>query len=201
VVNSGDAKKEQLKLAWADGTNAPLETYVPPGQSRILQLPPAGANQGELRLIGDDEDFDNRLYWVGTRQAHVNVAYLGTEADKDTAQPRCADHSAGGFEYAVGDFERLDGDASPYRWDRAGGAEIVRLCRGDFRTAEPRAPFLRRGFRAKIFVIGGHRFYASSVQAVSATLRRYISGSTDAWTCSKFRMRACWRASMTGTPR
>jgi aerotolerance regulator-like protein/VWA domain-containing protein len=87
VVNSGDARKEQFKIAWAGGTNAPIETYVPPGQSRILQLPPVEARSGQLILTGDDEDFDNHLYWVGARQAQVNVAYLGTEAENDTAQP------------------------------------------------------------------------------------------------------------------
>jgi hypothetical protein len=87
VVNASDAKKEQFRIAWAGGTNAPVETYVPPGQSRILQLPLIEARSGELRLIGDDEDFDNRLFWIGTRQAHVNVAYVGTDPENDTAQP------------------------------------------------------------------------------------------------------------------
>jgi len=87
VVNSGDAKKEQFKIAWIGGTNAPIETYVPPGQSRILQLPPAGPNQGQLMLSGDDEEFDNRLYWVGARQSQIYIPYLGSETEDDTAQP------------------------------------------------------------------------------------------------------------------
>jgi hypothetical protein len=87
VVNSSDARKEQFKISWVGATNPPLETYVPPGQSRILQLPPIEARSGELKLTGDDEDFDNRLFWIGTRQAHVNVAYLGSEAENDTTRP------------------------------------------------------------------------------------------------------------------
>ncbi|HTD86020.1 MAG TPA: BatA domain-containing protein, partial [Candidatus Binatia bacterium] len=87
IVNSSDSKKEQFKITWVAGTNAPIETYVPPGQSRILQLPPAGPSQGQLLLTGDDEDFDDRLYWVGAHQSRINVPYLGAEAEDDTAQP------------------------------------------------------------------------------------------------------------------
>lgn len=87
VVNASDSKREQFKLTWVGGTNAPIETYVPAGQSRIIQLPPHSQRSGELRLIGDEEDFDNHLYWVGTRQTRVEVAYLGSEAETDTAQP------------------------------------------------------------------------------------------------------------------
>ena len=87
IVNSSDSRKEQFKVVWIAGTNAPIETYVPPGQSRILQLPPGGPAQGELLLSGDDEGFDNRLYWVATRQSHVEIPYLGTEEEADTTQP------------------------------------------------------------------------------------------------------------------
>ena len=87
IMNSGDSKREQFKIAWVHGTNAPIETYVPPGQNRILQVPAGGPGQGQLLLSGDDEDFDNRLYWVGAHQSHINVPYLGTEAEDDTTQP------------------------------------------------------------------------------------------------------------------
>src|SRR6185436_939583 len=87
IVNSSDAKKEQFKITWVDSTNLPIQTYVPPGQSRMLQFPPAISTHGQLALIGDDEDFDNHLYWAGTRQTQINVTYLGTEADNDTTQP------------------------------------------------------------------------------------------------------------------
>lgn len=87
VVNSSDSKKEQFKIAWLGRTNTPIETYVPPGQSRILQLPPRGATQGQLLLTGDDDDFDNKLYWVGAHQSQINVPYLGTEPEDDTTQP------------------------------------------------------------------------------------------------------------------
>ncbi len=87
VANSSDAKKEQFKVAWIGGTNPPVETYVPPGQSRILQLPPGAPNHGQVLLTGDDEDFDNRLFFLATRQAQVTVPYLGTEKEEDTGQP------------------------------------------------------------------------------------------------------------------
>ena len=87
IVNSGDAKKEQFKLNWVGSTNPPIETYVPPGQSRILQLPATRQTHGEMRLIGDEEGFDNRLFWAGARQAHIDVGYFGSETESDTTQP------------------------------------------------------------------------------------------------------------------
>ncbi|HKQ40128.1 MAG TPA: BatA domain-containing protein, partial [Verrucomicrobiae bacterium] len=87
VANSSDSKKEQFKIAWVGGTNSPLETYVPPGQSRILQLPPGSPGQGQLLMTGDEQDFDNKLYWVGARQSQINVPYLGMETEEDAVQP------------------------------------------------------------------------------------------------------------------
>ena len=87
IVNSSDAKKEQFRINWLGSTNPPIETYVPPGQSRILQLPATEQSRGELLLTGDDESFDNRLFWIGTRQSHIDVGYLGSESESDTAQP------------------------------------------------------------------------------------------------------------------
>ena len=45
VSNSADAKREQFKVGWlrSDGNGflgAPTDIYVPPGQSRIVSLPP-----------------------------------------------------------------------------------------------------------------------------------------------------------------
>jgi len=87
VINSSDSKKEQFKITWIGATNAPIEAYVPPGQSRMLQFPVGIAAHGQLALIGDDEDFDNHLYWAGTPQAQINVAYFGSEPENDTTQP------------------------------------------------------------------------------------------------------------------
>lgn len=95
VVNAPDSRREQFHLSWvgAPATNsapAPVEVYVPPGQSRVMALtlptnaPPAGA----VRLDGDEEPFDN-LAWVAPPQPlPLRVVYLGRDAAGDPRSAR-----------------------------------------------------------------------------------------------------------------
>jgi hypothetical protein len=103
VANASDSRREQFKVGWAqpDGHSfwgTPLETYVPPGQSRIVQLTlpasaPGGSNQQNLsrpdRIIlqGDDEDFDNSVYVVPPETTRLNVLYCGSDPEKDSKGP------------------------------------------------------------------------------------------------------------------
>ena len=88
LANSADSRKEQFKVSWRGGTGPALETYLPPGQSRVLQppRPPDGA-VGELVLGGDDESFDNTLFWVRSEPSLINILYAGSEADNDATKP------------------------------------------------------------------------------------------------------------------
>src|SRR3989442_15318117 len=89
VSNSTDAKREQFQLRWEGVTGAtPLEVYVPPGQSRIVATPklPEGATGERLVLSGDDDDFDNTIYFVQPRPEQANVLFLGDDSEKDPAQ-------------------------------------------------------------------------------------------------------------------
>jgi hypothetical protein len=95
VSNSGTSKREQFQLRWADlaGTPlagaAPVEVYVPPGQSRVVAVPlatsPTAAQR--LTLTGDDDDFDNTAYVVPTVAQQVTVLYLGNPSETDPTQP------------------------------------------------------------------------------------------------------------------
>src|SRR5438093_2337786 len=89
VSNSTDAKREQFQLRWEGVTGATaLEVYVPPGQSRIVAAPklPEGAT-GERRVLsGDDDDFDNTIYFVQPKPEQVNILFLGDDSEKDPAQ-------------------------------------------------------------------------------------------------------------------
>lgn len=90
VSNSADAKREQFKVQWEGLAGVPvLDTYVPPGQSRIFPAPQAtNAPLGEkLVLTGDDEDFDNALYFIEAKAEQVKVLYLGNEPEADSTQP------------------------------------------------------------------------------------------------------------------
>jgi len=89
VSNSTDAKREQFQLRWEGVTGAtPLDVYVPPGQSRIVAAPklPEGVLGERLVLSGDDDDFDNTIYFVQPKPEQVNVLFFGDDSEKDPAQ-------------------------------------------------------------------------------------------------------------------
>src|SRR5205085_1789021 len=62
--------------------------YVPRGQSRIFSAPKAPTNSQpeQLTLVGDENDFDNRVYFIPPRTEHVNILFLGEDSGKDPAQ-------------------------------------------------------------------------------------------------------------------
>jgi len=91
ISNSTDAAKEQFAVGWAtaDGNGLvgdAVDVYVPPGQSRVIPLPktPAGLPEEKLRLIGDEETFDNTAFIVPPRAEEVRVIYLGNDQPDDT---------------------------------------------------------------------------------------------------------------------
>lgn len=107
VSNSGESKREQFVVHWEGVSGVPpLELYVPPGQSRIAAAPsprttnalanaqgsrtnaPSAAPAPErLLLTGDDEDFDNRVFFVPPKPRQVQVIYFGNENPTDPAEP------------------------------------------------------------------------------------------------------------------
>ena len=90
VVNSANADREQFQLHWDGVANAkPLDVYVPPNQSRIIQAPklPSGTSAERLVLSGDDDDFDNTIFILQPHAEQINVLFVGGEARKDSTQP------------------------------------------------------------------------------------------------------------------
>lgn len=83
VSNSAASKKEAFQVAWQhellpDG-EAPT-TFVPPGQSRVIQAPEleaTGPVPSRLLAQGDDYDFDNLCYVVRREPLAVKIVYLG----------------------------------------------------------------------------------------------------------------------------
>ncbi len=93
VVNSSDAKREQFQIGWARaGQNGfvgtPIDAYVPPGQSRVYTAPkaPAGTPAEQLRLAGDDEEFDNTTYFVPPLTETIKVLYVSNDDPRDPQQ-------------------------------------------------------------------------------------------------------------------
>jgi hypothetical protein len=90
VSNSANATREQFQLHWADVPGAaPLDVYVPPGQSRIMPAPalPPNTHGERLVLTGDDDDFDNTVYVLQPEAEHISVIFAGDEAENDSTQP------------------------------------------------------------------------------------------------------------------
>lgn len=105
------------------------ELHVPPGESRVVRLPPP---VGEippwgLRLRGDDADFDNFHYLAHSRPLETTLLYLGSDAATDQRAPRYF------LELALADDPRLAARVESSAPDAAGvltatpGVELVVL--------------------------------------------------------------------------
>jgi hypothetical protein len=98
ITNAADSKVESFDLVWqpvgagapaagaaSDATTAStLKTYVPPGQTRLVRSPalPAG-DAVRLVLRGDEEPFDNELWFVRPKRERLRVLHLSTDKSDD----------------------------------------------------------------------------------------------------------------------
>lgn len=97
VSNAADSKREQFKLGWTRGEGGampsfigtPIDAYVPPGQSRVfaVPLPAGGAVAEQLTLQGDDESFDNTVFFIPPMQQRTSVLWIGSDVAEDARQP------------------------------------------------------------------------------------------------------------------
>jgi hypothetical protein len=93
VSNAPESAREQFQVGWApaagDGfLGAPLNVYVPPGQSRVVSIPvPREGRSERIVLKGDDEDFDNTVFVIPPEKQKMTALYLGGEMADDTKQP------------------------------------------------------------------------------------------------------------------
>lgn len=93
ISSTPDAALESFQAGWNRPDNngwlsTPVEVYVPPGQTRVIDLPALeSTNAGCIRLAGDNVEFDNRLFVVKSDPEHSKVLYLGQETEQDTRQP------------------------------------------------------------------------------------------------------------------
>ena len=89
VSNDPGATREAFELAWVDAREAgsPIPIYVPPGESRVVRVPPSpgASTMRSLRLRGDSQEFDNTLYLSVVPKEDATVLYVGPEAPDDPA--------------------------------------------------------------------------------------------------------------------
>lgn len=98
ITNAADSKQESFELVWQSaGAAAPatgaatdaaaastLKTYVPPGQTRLVRSPslPTG-DAVRLVLRGDDEPFDNELWFVRPKRERLRVLHVSADKPDD----------------------------------------------------------------------------------------------------------------------
>ena len=90
VTNARDSSRDKFQLAWQAAAGkatagAPMEIYLPPGQTRTFPTPPlpAGTTTAELQLTGDEVDFDNHSYFAAPEPEHLTIAWFGPDAGKN----------------------------------------------------------------------------------------------------------------------
>jgi hypothetical protein len=86
VTNAALAKREQFPIRWktdAATPSAPVEAYVPAGQSRIVRLPKPPVGATSVTLSGDDTEFDNTLHLLPPQPAQLPMLFVGADADED----------------------------------------------------------------------------------------------------------------------
>lgn len=88
ITNAAESRASQFSLRWDGGQEQqPFQTvYVPPGQSRVLALPTAPSDTAAVvRLEGDDQPFDNRVWLPQREPPRCSVLFCGTDAAQDPA--------------------------------------------------------------------------------------------------------------------
>jgi hypothetical protein len=95
VTNARDSSREKFGLNWQTQNGggiggAPMEIYLPPGQTRSFSAPkiPAGMTSGKLQLSGDEADFDNQSYFAAPEVEQVKIAWFGLESANDPEKLR-----------------------------------------------------------------------------------------------------------------
>lgn len=81
VRNSEESLVDQFFVNWTNGTSAEsLPFFVPPGTSRVMQIPPEqNLNNQVFELSGDSEVFDNEYFVAPIEQQTLRVDYLGSD--------------------------------------------------------------------------------------------------------------------------
>jgi hypothetical protein len=90
VFNDPSSQHEKFELRWigAPGSSIgpPIDVYVPPGESRVVPVPPppGTAAPAALVLTGDAEPFDNTLHIADEHKEEATVLYLGNDREDDS---------------------------------------------------------------------------------------------------------------------
>ena len=169
VTNAASSAKERFELHWEGAEEQkPIETYVPPGTTRVVRVPRAteggDADRVTLRLTGDDQTFDNTLFVAPAQQQQVSVVYVGGDNDDDPdgllyyLERALVDVSGRTFQLAV------HGRDTPLRIPESGRVPLV--------VATGNVPPERAGELRKYATDGGTILYVLADVADAEALQR-----------------------------
>ena len=92
VTNAGDSGTEKFQLNWIAPDNStasePLNIYLAAGQTRSYTAPARRGNAAQIRLTGDNEEFDNVAYYSAPEPERVTIACFGLESANDPSTLR-----------------------------------------------------------------------------------------------------------------
>ena len=88
VRNAKNSEADQFTVAWFGDEARAVPFHVPPGTTRILQVPRQDISfkSEKLVLTGDSAEFDNQCFAVPRNQQNVEIAWLGDEPPDDPEQ-------------------------------------------------------------------------------------------------------------------
>ncbi len=199
VTNGATSAADQFFVQWSDSpatgrSEQATPFYVPPGTSRILEVPRGESNLRADRLVlfGDETDFDNQFFAVPPQRRQSQIVYLGDESPDD------ADHMLYYLQRAFPDtaaqqvkFEQFKSD-SDVTWPDVDPPDLVVVTGTITRRS---AMWLRQyaDVGGTVFVVLDDQPQADSLEELIGPLKiesRSESGSADSQTTEKYALLA-----------
>lgn len=157
IENNPDSQFDAFKLAWTDNaeaTNSSTGQYattvqVPPGQVRVVPMPPQPAGADRIVLTGDTWEADNAVFVVANEPLVEPIALI---SDGQSALP--VEEDFGYFleqaplssRYVRRDVQRVaPADLEKVLSDQSVGAVVLEPSAATARLAEPLRAFAKRG--------------------------------------------------------
>ncbi len=87
ISNSANSSTDEFEFVARAATGDPLsqKVHVPPGRSRVIEMPAEWLGQTiqQLAIRGDAAEFDNTFHFSQNRQQTVRIVYLGEDKPND----------------------------------------------------------------------------------------------------------------------
>ncbi len=87
VSNSIESDNENFTIEWEGYPETRIDSFLPPGSSRVMSSPPrpADSEKGVLLISGDHHDFDNRVYVATAQPRPLPILFLADKIERGKA--------------------------------------------------------------------------------------------------------------------